>query len=335
VLELEQIGPAERPRAFLGRARIEVGGGEGRRDIREGDKVEILAEIGPPRGSRSPGAFDAEAWAKRERLHAFGYCKSPKLVRIEPGCAAGPLTCATSTVREWARSRLRRHVLPGPQQALVRAMVLGDRSGLDEASAEAFRRAGTYHVLALSGAQVALVAAILIAVGQRLGLSPLPLALLVSFALAAYGALVGGDVPVLRAAIMGIVLVLGRGLDLDADLANLLGVAAVVLLAADPGSAQDVGFQLSFGATLAIILVAPALARPRRGLPLRAGALRAGWVAAQAALQSLLAQEFHRLTPAALLLNLAAVPLSGAVLLLGAAVVPLSACTSDFHVRLR
>ena len=325
VLEVEQIGPGEVPRASLGRARIEVGGEEGRSDIQEGDRVEILAEIAPPRGSRSPGAFDAEAWARRERLHAFGYCKSPKLVRREPGCGAGPVACATSQVREWARARLRRHVLPGPQQALVRAMVLGDRSGLDEASAEAFRRAGTYHVLALSGAQVALVAGLLIGVGRRLGLAPLPLAGLVSFTLAAYGVLVGGDVPVMRAAIMGIVLVLGRGLDLDADLANLLGAAALVLLAERPGSALDVGFQLSFGATLAIILVAPALARPLRGLPLRAGALVAGSVAAQAALQPLLAQNFHRLTPAALVLNLAAVPLSGALLLLGAAVLPLSA----------
>jgi competence protein ComEC len=325
VLEVEQIGPGEPSFGSLGRARIEVGGEEGHSDILEGDRLEMLASIGPPRGSRSPGAFDAEAWARRERLHAFGFCKSPRLVRREPGCAAGLAACATSRVREWARARLRRHVLPGPQQALVRAMVLGDRSGLDEDSAEAFRRAGTYHVLALSGAQVALVAGLLIGVGRRVGLSPLPLAALVSISLAGYGVLVGGDVPVMRAAIMGIVLVLGRGLDLDADLANLLGAAALVLLAASPGSVLDVGFLLSFGATLAIILVAPALARPLGGLPLGIGALVAGSVAAQAALQPLLAHEFHRLTPAALVLNLAAVPLSGAVLLLGAAVFPLSA----------
>jgi competence protein ComEC len=325
VLEVETLGHKDPLPPTAGRVRVEVGGEGQREDIAEGDRLELMATLAPPRPARSPGAFDTAEWARRERLHGFGYCKSPLLVRRAAECGASTAACLTSRAREWARERLRRHLAPGPPQGLVRAMVLGDRSGLDDETAEAFRRAGTYHVLALSGAQVALVAGLLVAVGRRLEWSPLPLAVVVSLALAAYSAFVGGDVPVRRAAVMAIVIVLGRGLDLDADLANLLGGAALVLLAANPASIADVGFQLSFGATLAIVSIAPLLGRRLSGLPLGLGALVAGSVAAQAALQPLLALHFHRLAPAAVGLNLAAVPLSGAVLLLGAAILPVSA----------
>jgi competence protein ComEC len=325
VLDLQGVGWSDPPALVPGRARVEIGGEAGRFDVAEGDRLELTATLAPPRSARSPGAFDLEAWAQREGLQALGYCKSPLLVKRRASCGATRANCLVSRTREWARERLRRHVLAGAPQGLVRAMVLGDRSGLDESTSEAFRRAGTYHVLALSGAQVALVAALLVAAGRRLEMSPLSSAVLVSLALGGYALFVGGDVPVTRAAVMGIVVVLGRGLDLDADLANLLGLAALVLLAFHPGSVRDVGFQLSFAATLAIVTVAPGLIPPLRRLPLGTGALIAGSVAAQAALQPLLALHFHRLTPVALLLNLAAVPLSGAVLLLGAAVLPLSA----------
>ena len=76
---------------------------------------------------------------------------------------------------------------------------------------------------------------------------------------------------------------------------------------------------------MAIVLLAPRLSHGLSRLPLGAGALIAGSVAAQAALLPILAADFHRLTPVALLLNLAAVPLSGAVLILGALVLPLGA----------
>jgi len=323
VLDVQALGFREPLPPLAGRARVEIGGEQGSFDIREGDRLELQAALGPPRPVRSPGAFDGEAWARREGLHALGFCKSPLLLRRTPGCGAGALRCFVSPAREWVRRTLRRHILAGQQQALVRAMVIGDRSGLDEATGEAFRQAGTYHVLALSGAQVALVAGLLVAFGRRVELAPLPLALLVSAALGGYALLVGGDVPVVRAAVMGIVIVLGRGFDLEADLANLLGLAAFVLLAWRPSSVADAGFQLSFGATLAIVVLAPPLSRELGRWPLGAGALIAGSVAAQATLLPVLAADFHRLTPVALLLNLAAVPLSGAVLILGALVLPL------------
>ena len=135
--------------------------------------------------------------------------------------------------------------------------------------------------------------------------------------LALYAVFVGGDVPVVRATLMAVVLLGGRALDLDADLANLLGLAALVLLVHRPSNVADVGFQLSFGATLGLVLLTPALTAGLKHLPLGIERALAGSLAAQAALLPLLALHFHRIAPQGSYLNLVAVPLSSAVLLAG------------------
>src|SRR5262249_31159344 len=156
---------------------------------------------------------------------------SPRLVEAGLGRDAGWLSGSAARARRWSRERLVAAIPPGPEQALVRAMTIGDRTALDQETSDTFRMAGTYHVLALSGAQVAMVAALLTWALGRLGAAPSLRALAVSSALVFYCAFVGGDVPVLRATVMAVVVLAGRMLDLDGDAANLLGLAAIALLA--------------------------------------------------------------------------------------------------------
>lgn len=316
VVDVRSVEWGGEARTLPGRARIDVRGGATRRDVVQGDELEVWAELYAPHGFGTPGAFDAAAEARRDGVHAAGSCKSPRLVRRRAGPPGG-LRGLVARIRAAARRRLQQAVLPGPEQGLVRAMVLGDRTGMDRDTAEAFRAAGTYHVLAISGAQVALVAAVLAALMARVRLPRTAAALLVCAALGFYAELVGGEVPVARAAWMGAVLVAGRCLDLDADLANLLGLAALLVLVDRPSAVTDVAFQLSFAATLGILLLTPILVRRAPVLPLRLELALAASFAAQLTLAPLLLAHFNRLAPAALLLNLAAVPLSSAVLLTG------------------
>jgi len=121
------------------------------------------------------------------------------------------------------------------------------------------------------------------------------------------------------------VVAFGRALELDADLANLLGLAAGIVVVRAPATIGEVSFQLSFGATLAILLLSPRLAASLGRLP---GFVRwglAGSLAAQAALLPLLASHFHRLAPAALVLNLVAAPLASGVLIAGFVLVGVAA----------
>jgi competence protein ComEC len=300
-----------------GRVRIEIGGLAARPEIIDGDRVRLFASLTRPRGFQNPGAYDVRGAALHDGIVATGYCKSARLVSVLGRGDVGFLRDLSARGRRAARGVFRTWILPGAEEGLVRAMVLGDRTGVEPETAEAFRVAGTFHVLALSGAQVALLAGLLVAALRSARASPPIMALAVAATIAFYAVFVGGDVPVVRAALMTVVVVGGRALDLDADLANLLGLAALVLLVHRPSNVFDVGFELSFGATLGLMLLTAPFLDLLPRFPLSVEKAVAASLAAQAALLPLLAGQFHRLTPAALVLNLIAVPLSGAVLLAG------------------
>jgi competence protein ComEC len=296
----------------VGRARVEVGGEVPKPRLLDGDRVAVWATL----------RAAARAEGVRENLAAFGYCKSARLLERRDG--GPPVRRAAARLREAARTAFRRSMLPGTERGLVLAMVLGDRSEVDEPTAEAFRASGTYHVLALSGAQVALVAGLIVAGLRWLRAGPWTQAAVTGTAIGLYALLVGGDVPVVRAALMASAVLAGRALELDTDPSNLLGFAALLLLADRPASAADVGFQLSFGATLGILALAGSLTRGVPRLPLRVDLAVAASLAAQGALAPVLAAWFHRVAPAAVVLNIVAVPLSGAVLLTGFAVLAIA-----------
>ena len=319
VLDVTSVSVAGEARSLDGRVWVTVGGDAPVPVALEGDHVRVWTTLRAPRGFATPGARDTESEARREGLVAFGYCKSGRLMEVDAS-ARRPL----ADVREAARRTLGRFVGRGPEEGVVRAMLLGDRAGLDRETLERFRASGTYHVLALSGAQVALVASLLGLALRRVGLVPVASGPAIALALFAYACLVGADPPVMRAAVMASVLVLGRGLELDGEAANLLGLAAILLLLWRPSDVADPGFQLSFVATLGLILLAPPLGSLLPRLPWRLELAFAASAGAQLALAPLLVTHFHRLAPAALVLNLAAVPLATAVLLLGAALAVLA-----------
>ena len=311
VLDAEDLLVGGRLVPAAGRVRVEVGGAAARPRLLDADRVSAWISLRP-------------AGEAGEGLAAFGYCKTARLVEPQPDPGRHPVRRFVARLRARARAAFEAAMPPGTERGLVRAMVLGDRSEIDDATAEAFKASGTYHVLALSGAQVALVAGLLSSLLRRLRADPWLEAGVATLAISSYAVFVGGDVPIARAALMAAAVMLGRALEVDADAGNLLGLAAIVLLADQPSSVANVGFQLSFGATLGILALVAPLTRGVPRLPLRLDLAIAASVAAQCALAPLLALHFHRLAPAAILLNVAAVPLSAAVLLTGFAVLALA-----------
>jgi competence protein ComEC len=314
-----------RARAARGRVRLHVGGAGPFPEVRAGDRVAAWAELRAPGGFRNPGSVDLAGLARLQGVHAAASCKSVRLIEVGAGPPLGLWERAARSTRRWAHQALT-HALPeGPERGVVLAMTLGEQSAVDPDTAEAFRVAGTYHVLALSGAQVALVAAVLLFAFRGSGVGTVGQAVIVTPAMAFYAALVGEGVSIIRAAAMALLAVWGRALDAEVDLANVLGSAAAVLLLDQPSLVTDVGFELTFAATLGILLLTPVIEGWLPRAPFALSRLAAASLAAQIALTPIMAGRFHRLAPAALLLNLVAVPLSSAVLLSGAGVLAAAA----------
>src|SRR5262249_40098888 len=132
LVDVDEIAGA----AAAGTARIEVGGAAPRPPLIEGDAVTLWADLRLPHGLGDPDAFDAAGQAGRDGVHAVGWCKSPRLVVRAGRGDVGWLRGAASRARQWGRTRLTNAIEPGREQAVVRAMVLGERTALDRETSE-------------------------------------------------------------------------------------------------------------------------------------------------------------------------------------------------------
>ncbi|TEA03826.1 ComEC/Rec2 family competence protein [Mycobacteroides salmoniphilum] len=148
-----------------------------------------------------------------------------------------------------------RSALPADQAALLPALVLGDTSALDEGIVAMFRTSGLTHLMAVSGANVSIVCGAVLLLGRLIGLrASVTLAGLV---LVGFVVLVRPSPSVLRAAVMGVIGLLGVLTARRRQAVPALAATALVLLAISPGLAVDIGFALSVVATAALVVLAP------------------------------------------------------------------------------
>ena len=142
-----------------------------------------------------------------------------------------------------------------PEASLLAGILLGVDTGLTKDLQNAFKNTGTAHIIAISGFNIAIIAGIFFSMfktifGERLG------AVFAILAIAFYTFLVGADAAVMRAAFMGSISLLARQLGRRNTGLNALAVVAFIMTIINPLVLWDVGFQLSFFATLGLILYA-------------------------------------------------------------------------------
>ncbi len=292
---------------------------------RAGRRVRLPVELRRPSRYLDPGVPDHERALARRGTTLVGIVKSGALV--ETAARGSALDEAMASVRDCSRRSIAAAVgrWSPRSAAIVAAIVIGDRVGLDEDVQRTLQEAGTYHVIAISGGNIAILAGLMLGafrVAGLLGRAAMCSAIVV---LVAYGYLVGGGASVDRATLMAVVYFSGRAIDLRSPPLNTLALVAGCLIAAGPLSIADPAFVLTFGATLAILLVMPIVLQarlPRRVAPLVA--MFTASAAAEAMLFPVGALVFSRVTFAGLALNFLAIPLMGVAQIAGMALVPLA-----------
>ncbi|MBI5369386.1 MAG: ComEC/Rec2 family competence protein [Planctomycetes bacterium] len=264
------------------------------------------------------------------------------------GTERAPGVTVDATAEDWAPlgivARWRRRLgdlfgeaVPGGQGPLAACLVLGFRGGLARDLEDAFQRSGTVHVLAVSGLQVGLIAALAWYL-LRLCRCPRRTALVALLAAVFLYALVGGGSPaVVRATVMALAFFGAELVGRRAEAANSLALAALVLLGWRPEDLWDLGFVLStvsvaglIGVTpralawlapapdpLARLLAPTAWERVRDGARAYAAAGTALTLGAWGATWPLVANAFHLVTPVVVPANLILAPLVGLLLGLG------------------
>lgn len=277
-----------------------------------GERLRLEGRLRPAAGGSAPGWW--RRWLARQGIAAR---LGPSRVRGDG--RRGGLQGARDAWRRWAAANAGAG-LSGDRGALVRGMALGGGAGLSEGAEEAFRDAGLWHLLAVSGQNVTVVAIAVLALLRALGLRRRPAVAGAAVVMAAYCLACEGGASVARAGVVG-------GLGLVAELRSaprerwyLLLAGLALLLAHQPRAIGDPGLQLSFAAVVGLFAIAPPLAAWFRGwLPGRVADLAAMAGAAGLATAPVLVWQFGRLSLAGLALNVVAVPLAAPVVVLALA----------------
>ena len=286
----------------------------------QGAVLSVLAVVNPPRAAAD--GFDERTWLRRRGVHA--------VLRVDEWHVIGRRG-GIGGIADAVRRRLSRSItrgLAGERGAVVAGVVLGDEQRISARLRDRFRASGLYHLLAVSGQNVALVAAGVIVSAWVLGVSRVIAELVALGAIAAYVLAVGAQPSVVRAGVAGGLCSLAWLTARAADRWHVLLVGAIALLAWNPYTLFDVGFQLSFAAVVAIFVLVPRFQEFFEGYPL--GVLRplvAVSAACGVATAPILWLQFHSLQvlaiPANALAAPAIVPLLG-LAFAAAAVAPVS-----------
>lgn len=217
-------------------------------DLHAGDAVAVITQAKRPQVFRNDGAFDRRAYLAQQNIDLTATLRAPQLMELISSRAP---TFSTSLAR--IRRRLRDEIddlFAGTPAAaaVLRAMLLGDRSFVDREAATDFQKTGVFHVLVVAGLHVGALAFALYWMGRKLRLSPVWTMLFTLALLFAYVAVVEQRPPVLRAAMMAAIVVLGGFFFRRLDLLNSAALAALALLVAKPIALRDSSFQLTFAA---------------------------------------------------------------------------------------
>lgn len=144
-------------------------------------------------------------------------------------------------------------VFPEPVASVVAGMLLGISGDVDPMTAEAFRRSGTSHILVISGWNITIVAALCLAVINRVKPSRSVSLIAPLVVIALYVVFTGASAAVVRAGVMGGILVIGRWIDRPRSMLNIIALAVFLITLVDPAALWDMGMQLSTLATIGLV----------------------------------------------------------------------------------
>ena len=224
-----------------------------RRDLfREGTRVVAVARFQPVSPPDHPRLFDPRRWMRGTGASLLGTSRRSDVHVIAPPLRHQQMVGA---VRIWVDSVLHAHAKPH-HAAVLSALVIGRREGIDEETRSNFNRSGVSHILSVSGSHVGLVITILLSVVGPLARSRTTV-LLSLVVLLLYAVLTGAEAPTLRACFMAGAAVIGSFRQRHVDHLNLLGASTLAAVLMTPAMIMSPSFLLSSIATYGILVVQP------------------------------------------------------------------------------
>jgi competence protein ComEC len=224
-------------------------------DLRYGARLHVMTTLERTDNFRNPGVSSFTEYLDRKGYDATGFVKSPLLIeRLGNARVFLPL----AWLYEWRRG-LQTEIdarFSSETAGVLDAAFLGNRYKLSRSTSERFRAGGTFHVLVISGLHITFLGGLVFVIARRFTKNRALQFLLSATVLWAYSLAVGAESSVVRAALMFTIVMFAPVVARRASALNVLGGAALVLLAWRPGDLFDPSFQLTFVSVLAMVVLA-------------------------------------------------------------------------------
>lgn len=321
-VKLERMSSEKTP----ARVRVSLHGEDETANFNPADIIMTTGHLSPPSGPAEPGGFDFQRHAWFLKIGGVGYTRNP-VVRLEAARPSGFKLWVFS--QRIALADAVHKQIDGEAGAFAAAIMTGDRSAMSQKTIGNLRATNLAHLLAISGLHMGLLTGFVFAV-IRFGLALIPwialriptkkIAAIFSLLIgAAYLALSGGSVATERAYIMVAVMLVAVLLDRRALTLRAVAMAATIVLIIQPEALVGPGFQMSFAATTALVLVFGQMRRfntqrlpkwARAVLSVVLSSAVAGFATAPFA-----AAHFNMFAHYGLIANLLSVPLMGLVVM--------------------
>lgn len=282
-----------------------------------GDGVTVEGQLTEPKGATNPGGFDYRRYLAGKGIYASMYLNKNGIVP-EGKNGGNPFVKAGIYIRLKIVDIINR-TLPEQQAGLLNGMLIGYRDGLTEEVEEAFSDSGLVHIMAVSGANIAFIILPFAFIFKKLKMKP-ELAHSLTIAVVIFFVFITGFSPsVFRAAIMSITVLVGKIIKRETDTAAAISFSAIILLITNPYNIFDVGFQLSYSATISLVLFCRNIDRifERIHMPKYIREALAVTVAAQIGVIPITVYHFNNICLISPLSNLLAAPTLELITILG------------------
>ncbi|MBP6978241.1 MAG: ComEC/Rec2 family competence protein [Bacteroidales bacterium] len=291
-------------------------------ELKFGDTLLIASDLSPVPEPLNPGQFNYRKYLERRGIHHQAYLAQDNF-RLIGHMRSWSIKKTAYKAHRSLSGILAKSGLPDQERATAQALLLGDKSQLDEETYQAYSSSGTVHILCVSGLHVGVIYMILnflLGFLPRKGTGKVLRFLLVIILIWFYAFLTGLSPSVLRATVMFSILVIGKTTRRNTNIYNTLAASALLLLALNPIMIRDTGFQLSYLAVIGIVSLQPwirNLVTMKYWFPARIWELLSVSLAAQLLTFPLTVHLFHQFPNYFLLANVLVVPLSGFIIYAG------------------
>ena len=282
------------------------------RACRIGSRVTLSGKASIPEPATNPGQYDAQ----KASYARHTYLKLSDVTLKGTDQKHGNLFLNALAFLRLSLRKGAEQVFGSRNSALISAIVLGDRSGLDAETRQLFQDGGILHVLAVSSLHVTLLGLTLYKILRRLRQSFLVSALASGFLVVSYCLMTGSSYSAVRAGLMFLLWLGSQITGRTFDRLTALGAAAILILLRQPLALTDAGFLLSFGCILSLALLEPVFSdiwNPRRALSRRLS----GALALQAGVLPCILWFYYQATPYGILVGLIVLPSMSLVMFFG------------------